>query len=71
MPTVAQRLERDYQTLVELRGRINKEIVSMAPGPATDPVRRGLSFADSFFSQGEAALLEVLKGIDKTLGFGG
>lgn len=71
MPTVAQRLEREYLNVTKLRWRINQEILKMAPGPATDPVKQGLREVDRLFSQGEEALLVVLKGIDKTLGFGG
>ena len=71
MPTVAQRLESDYLNLTKIRFRINQEILKMAPGPATDPVKQGLREVDRLFSQGEEALLGVIKGIDKTLGFGG
>jgi len=71
MPTVAQRLEKDYFELVKLRERIRNEIIKMTPGPATEPVTQGLREVDGFFDQGQKALFEVITGIDKTLGFGG
>jgi len=71
MPTVAQRLQRDFFALVKIRERINQEIVKMAPGPTTDPVKQGLREVDRFFDQGQKALFEVITEIDKTIGFGG
>ena len=71
MPTIAQRLEKDYQDIAKLRVRMATEIARSIPGPAAEPIRQGLREVDRFFSQGEATLFEVLKGIDKTLGFGG